>query len=279
MTLLTLSPPLPGTNGSGPPLSPPILAVANQKGGVGKTTTVAALGAALADRGLRVLLVDWDPQASLTSALGAPSVPGAYSALRAYLAGSEGVTLPVVRLPGGEHLVPGHLDLAAAELDLVHADAREQTLAGLLAPLLPSYDLVLIDCPPALGLLTVTALVAASGVLIPVTPEYLAAQGLARLDQTLGRVRRRLNRRLTTVGVLPTMVKLATRHHREILADVAAWAAGCRIPLLPAIPATIKAAEAAGAGIALPRFPDALSAGAVYRDVAQLLWPGEAPHA
>jgi len=271
----TLIPPAPSRHT--PSSAPPILAVANQKGGVGKTTTVAALGAAAADSGLRVLLVDWDPQASLTSALGAPSTPGAYSALRAYLDGSEGVALPVVALPGGEHLVPGHLDLAAAELDLVHANAREQTLAGLLAPLLPGYDLVLIDCPPALGLLTVTPLVAATGVLIPVTPEYLAAQGLARLEQTLGRIRKRLNRGLSVVGVLPTMVKLTTRHHREILAGVDAWAAHAGVPVFPPVPATIKAAEAAGAGIVLPRFPDAQGAGLVYRELAARLLPVEVP--
>src|SRR6476646_1331999 len=136
MTTIILDPTPPIPNGHPAHRAPPILAVANQKGGVGKTTTVAALGAAAADSGLRVLLVDWDPQASLTSALGAQPAPGAYAAVKAYLEGVEGVDLPIVRLPGGEHLVPGHLDLAAAELDLVHADAREQTLAGLLAPII-----------------------------------------------------------------------------------------------------------------------------------------------
>src|SRR4051812_6368018 len=261
--------------GQTPITGPMILAVANQKGGVGKTTTAAALGAAAADAGVRVLLVDWDPQASLTTALGQPPQPGIYEAIRAWIDGEDTPALPVRVLPGGEHLVPGHLDLAAAEVDLGHAEEREKVLRDLLEPVLHRYDLVIIDCGPTLGLLAVNAFVAATHVLIPVTPEYLAAQGLVRLGQTLTRMRRRLNRDLQVLGVLPTMVKAGTRHHQEVLEQISLWSAREGIPMLATIPDTIKAAEAAGAGVALTRHPDRtrIVAAQVYHDLAQQFIP------
>jgi chromosome partitioning protein len=250
------------------PLGTPVIAVANQKGGVGKTTSVAALGAAVADQGVRVLLVDWDPQASLTRALNARPDTGMYQAVMAYI-NNDGDQVPEIHptvLPGGEHLIAGHLDLAAVELALVQAEAREHVLASLLAPLVPRYDLVLIDCPPTLGLLTVNALVAATQVLVPVMPETLAAEGLVRLGQTIARLRKKLNPQLRIIGILPTMVA-STNHHRAVLEQIQAWAAAAAVPMLPTIPRTIKASEAAGAGIALTRYP---GAGEVIRTYQQL---------
>jgi len=261
--------------GGTPRPGPVILAVVNQKGGVGKSTTVAALGAAAADQQIPVLLVDWDPQASLTQALGQQPQPGMYDSIKAYADGNDTPPLPIQILPGGEHLLPGHLDLAVAEIELSHVEEREKILKGLLATLGDRYGLIIIDCPPTLGLLTVNALVAATHILIPVTPEYLAAQGLLRLGQTITRIRRRLNKDLQVVGVLPTMVRTGTRHHTEVLADIATWAQREGIPLLPAIPDTIKAAEAAGAGVALTRYPGGTRAGQLYSELAAQLFPQE----
>jgi len=246
-----------------------VIAVANQKGGVGKTTSVAALGAAIADQGGRVLLVDWDPQANLTRALAQQPKPVLYQALKGYL-DSDGAAAPALQplvLAGGEHLLPGHLDLAAAEMLLVVAESREHLLTALLAPLLPLYDIILIDCPPTLGLLTINALVAADGVLIPVPPETLAAEGLLLLGQTITRLRRRLNPHIGVVGVLPTMTT-KTNHHQAVLGQIQTWAAQSGLPLLPSIPRTIKASEAAGAGVAITRFPGADGIADLYTQLA-----------
>ena len=260
-----------------------ILAIANQKGGVGKTTTAAALVAAWADRGLRVAGLDLDPQASLTAALGATPDSTFYRAIRAYI-GDAGPTPPsLAPLPGGEHLIPAHLDLSAAEVELISAVRREYVVADLLAPLRPAYDLIVIDCPPALGLLTLNALTAADGVLIPCPPEYLAVQGLARLMTTVHLVQRRLNRNLQGAGVVPTMVKSVGRHvvleHRAMLDQIAAAAAHFHLPVLPAIPDQIAAVEAAGQGVALTRYERGNGAAAAYRVLADTLYPQERTHA
>jgi chromosome partitioning protein len=260
-----------------------ILAIANQKGGVGKTTTAAALLAAWADRGLRVAGLDLDPQASLTAALGQEPNNAFYRAVKCYIESGDEPPLGSARLRGGESLIAGHLDLSAAEVELIPAVRREYVLADLLAPLRAAYDVIIIDCPPSLGLLTLNALTAADGVLIPCPPEYLAVQGLARLMTTVHLVQRRLNRGLQGAGVVPTMVKSVGRHvvleHRAMLDQIAAAAAHFGLPVLPAIPDQIAAVEAAGQGIALTRYERGNGAAAAYRTLADTLYPQEAIHA
>lgn len=181
-----------------------ILAVANQKGGVGKTTSSVNLAAALAVAGQRVLLVDIDPQANATGAVGCapPPRPGTYEVLLEEAALTDAVV--ATNIPG-LMLLPSHPDLAGAEVELVQAFAREQRLAHALATVSDAYDFALIDCPPSLGQLTVNALTAADGLLVPLQCEYFALEGLSRLLDTIGLVRKHLNPRLKLYGILLTM--------------------------------------------------------------------------
>jgi len=198
-----------------------IIALCNQKGGVGKTTTTINLGAALAGFGRRVLLVDFDPQGALSVGLGVN--PGQldrtiYNVLMDPSARVDGVLLKTN--VAGMDLVPSNIDLSAAEVQLVGEVAREQTLMRALDQVSANYDYILIDCQPSLGLLTVNALTAAHGVIIPLECEYFALRGVALLMQTIDKVRERLNPRLEVDGVLATMFDSRTLHGREVLERV-----------------------------------------------------------
>lgn len=190
----------------------PTVAVANQKGGVGKTTTVVCLSAALVEAGQTVLAVDLDPQAALTGWL-LPSVPG--DALYPALHRAEAI-LGVLQPVQGIDLLPASLDLAGADVELASAEDRHGRLRSALA-LLPRHDWTIIDCPPSLGLLTINALVASDYVLVPVAAEWLAMKGLALLLETVARVQDALNPDLRVLGILPTLVDQRTLHAREVL--------------------------------------------------------------
>ena len=195
------------------------IAVVNQKGGVGKTTTAVSLGAALGARGLRVLLVDADPQANATSALGRRRSEGGglYEALVDERALEGSVVETDVR---GLWLAPATLHLAGAEVELVSVMAREFRMRRALEPLRSRFELMLIDCPPSLGLLTVNALAAADEVLIPVQAEYLALEGLTHLSQTIELVRRNLNPQLRVRGIVLTMFDGRTNLARQVEDEV-----------------------------------------------------------
>jgi len=198
-----------------------VVAVCNQKGGVGKTTTTINLGAALSEQGRRVLLVDFDPQGALSVGLGIQPHELDYTVYNLLM--ERGVSAPDVVIKtnmAGMDLLPSNIDLSGAEVQLVHEVGREFVLGGVLEPVLPNYDIVLIDCQPSLGLLTVNALACSAGVLVPLECEYFAMRGVALLLETIDKVSSRLNPRLGIDGLLATMYDSRTLHSREVLAEV-----------------------------------------------------------
>jgi len=193
-----------------------VIAVANQKGGVGKTTTTINLGAALAEHGRRVLLVDFDPQGALSVGLGVPAheLEGTiYNLLM-----EQGDIDTVIRPTCIEDmdLLPSNIDLSAAEVQLVTEVGREQALGRAIKPVLDRYDIVLIDCQPSLGLLTINALACADAVLIPLACEFFSLRGVALLMDTIDKVQSRLNSGLQNLGILCTMFDPRTLHTREV---------------------------------------------------------------
>lgn len=210
---------------AGEPLPRPaqtrVMVVANQKGGVGKTTSTINLGAALAEYGRRVLLVDFDPQGALSVGLGVNPMEldlTVYNLLMERGMSADEVLLKTA-VPNMD-LLPSNIDLSAAEVQLVSEVARESTLQRALKPLMQDYDYIVIDCQPSLGLLTVNALTAAHKVIVPLECEFFALRGVALLTETIEKVQERLNPELELDGILATMYDSRTVHSREVLARV-----------------------------------------------------------
>lgn len=230
-----------------------ILAVSNQKGGTGKTTTCENLGIGLAQEGKKVLLVDTDPQASLTVALGYPrpdDLPFTLSdamekvMLEQLIAPGEGL----LHHPEGVDLMPANIMLSGLEVSLVNAMNREKILKQYLDTVRREYDFILLDCMPSLGMLTVNALAAADQVLIPVQAQYLSAKGLEQLLQTISKVRRQINPKLKIAGILLTMVDSRTNYAKEISALIRE-AYGNNIKVFSTdIPRSVRAAEISAEG-------------------------------
>jgi chromosome partitioning protein len=199
-----------------------IVAVCNQKGGVGKTTTTINLGAALAEYGRRVLLVDFDPQGALSVGLGKGDPRQLDVTIHNLLLERDTEWEDIVIETGvdGMDLLPSNIDLSGAEVQLVHEVGREYILQGTLKSAVPHYDYILIDCQPSLGLLTVNALAACEGVLIPLECEYFAMRGVALLMETIDKVQGRINPELVIDGVLGTMYDSRTLHTREVLGRI-----------------------------------------------------------
>lgn len=254
-----------------------VVAVANQKGGVGKTTSVLALGAAVARLGQRVLLVDLDPQASLTSAAGIEPDDldfTIYTAISHFMKNQEpppGLKNGIVEIQVGLDLLPANIDLSVAELELQNTVRREYVLQEILEPLRDRYDIVLIDCPPSLSLLTINALTCADECVIPVVPEYLAARGLGLLLNSIERVRKsKLNPRIRVSGVILTMTNTRTNHSREVIASVRQHLDG-HVPVLGEVKRSIKVAEAAAAGVPLSNYAPSNETSMSYHQIAEVL--------
>ena len=245
-----------------------VVAMCNQKGGVGKTTTTINLGAALDEFGRRVLLVDFDPQGALSVGLGVN--PHELDRTVYNLLMDRGVVAEDILLKTntpGMDLLPSNIDLSAAEVQLVGEVAREQTLDRGLESVIADYDYVLIDCQPSLGLLTVNALTAADGVIIPLECEFFALRGVALLMDTISKVTERLNPQLELDGILATMYDSRTTHGREVLARVVE-AFGDRV-FHTVINRTIRFPETTVAGEPITSYATKSTGAAAYRQLAQ----------
>lgn len=244
-----------------------MVAVANQKGGVAKTTTVASLADALREAGERVLVVDLDAQACLTFSLGVDPETVTIS-VHDVLIGASALSEAVLEIQPGLDLVPATIDLAGTEAQLLTRPGREFTLRTVLEPLV-DYDVILLDCSPSLGVLTLNALTAANEVLIPLQCEMLSHRGVGQLLDTIADVQRILNRHLVVRGILPTMFDGRTTHARAVLADVRARYG---VPVLePPIPKSIRFAEAPALGRSILATSSNSRGAAAYRAVAASL--------
>src|SRR3954464_13900369 len=241
-----------------------VIAVANQKGGVAKTTTVASLGTALTELGQRVLLVDLDPQACLTFSLGIDPEDLELSIHHVLTKGVPASEV-MVTTEDGVDLMPATIELARAEADLLTRTGREYVIRSFVEEL-DDYDWVLLDCPPSLGVMTVAALTAADGVLIPLQCETLSHRGVGQLLDTVHDVRRFTNRGLEVWGVLPTLYDGRTNHARTVLETISETYALDVIE--PPIPKTIKFAEAPAAGRSILATSRSSKGAQAYRDVA-----------
>ncbi|HET8561888.1 MAG TPA: ParA family protein [Marmoricola sp.] len=241
-----------------------VLAVANQKGGVAKTTTVASLGAALAELDQRVLLVDLDPQACLTFSLGIDPEDVDTSVHHVLTQGIDPAKV-VIETEDGVDLLPATIELARAEADLLTRTGREYVVRGAVEET-DGYDWVLLDCPPSLGVLTVAALTAATGVLVPLQCETLSHRGVGQLLDTVHDVRRFTNRDLEVWGVLPTLYDGRTNHARAVLENISETY-GLDV-IEPPIPKSIRFAEAPAAGRSILRTSRSNKGAQAYREVA-----------
>lgn len=245
-----------------------VIAMCNQKGGVGKTTTTINLGAALAELGRRVLLIDFDPQGSLSVGLGInPHALEASIYDLLMVRGTDPASLVLNSKILGLDVMPANIDLSAAEVQLVSEVAREHTLSRVIAPLKKNYDVILIDCAPSLGLLTVNALTSADGVLIPLESEFFALRGVAMLTDTISKVQERLNNKLELIGILGTMFDPRTLHNKEVLERV--QEAFGEVVFTTKIRRTVKFPETTVAGEPITTYAPRSPAAKQYRDLAR----------
>jgi chromosome partitioning protein len=252
------------------PATTRVIAFANQKGGVAKTTTTLNLGVAFAERGLRVLCIDLDPQGNLTMSQG----------MNPDTIERSMFDVLVHRVPIRDVIATREIDIAVASIDLAGADmalasqiGRERALQKALEPVKNDYDFILIDTPPSLGLLTINAFVAATGVIVPVQTEYLSLRGLVQLENTLQMVRENLNPHVTIMGIVPTMYDRRVTHSRE--ADEILRENFGKLVYQTRIRKTIRYAEAPVRGSSIIAYEPDGEAAAMYRDLAKEVLNGQ----
>lgn len=249
----------------------PVVCITNQKGGVGKTTTAAAFAQGLTEHHKRVLLIDWDPQGSLSVNFGINPDNlrlTTYDVLRTLMLKNGGPSIGEVTLTTDNpaiDIVPSNIELSQAQLDLVGIPERESILKEIIKPVRYAYDYILIDCLPSLGLLTINALAAADKVLIPLQADFLAMKGLALLLHTIIEVKEKLNHDLEILGILFTMSNPRTLHCREVI-DVTKRAFGSRIKVFEnTVPTSVRFKEAPAAGMSILTYAPSSDGAIAYR--------------
>ena len=255
-----------GRNGASPSRAS-VIAIVNQKGGVGKSTTAVNLGASMAELGKRVLIIDLDPQGNATSGLGFGHVAREECVYQALVHDRLLKELVLSTAVDGLSLVPATIQLAGAEIELVPAFSRELRLRRALEPIIALFDFILIDCPPSLGLLTVNALAGADHVLIPVQCEYYALEGLAKLLESISLVRDHLNPELDVAGVLMTMHDARTKLSHQVIAEVREHFAGPVYATV--IPRTVRLSEAPSHGKPISTYDRASRGTKAYFELAR----------
>lgn len=251
-----------------------VISVCNQKGGVGKTTTAVNLGIGLASEGNKVLLIDGDPQGSLTISLGYREPDRIDHTLASLLSEvmeeqKSSVSETIIHHEEGVDLIPANIELSALEINLVNVMSREVMLRSLVENIKSDYDYIIIDCMPSLGMLTINALACADSVLIPVQAAYLPVKGLEQLIKTIGRVQRRLNKKLRIEGILLTMVDTRTNYARDIsqlVVDTYSDQIGVFETL---IPLSVRAAEISAEGPSIYQYDPKGKAASAYRTLTE----------